>query len=556
MSAPHSPTRSRQRDVLARLARFARAVPGRNITSLGGLQAFTTLARFNPVIGLAVEDLSISLPPHAGYPAQAVRDCLRLVPNLESLVLILPAESPVTLLNGLIFPTLRVFSTNLPHRSLVSFLHIHGSLSSLILRACGRGASCPLRGIELRRLSSLQCPSRCFVGIVHGPLTNATVNLSHLTSMSFLAVQAASSSRLYALCVDFFSNDYDVLIRVAAAAPNLRKLKLNEKPHPQRRLQPTRRPWNNLREWHRALLRLPLLEEFMLRTLLSLASAHRSEVSIVLAWAEGVAHRPVPHPSLYHIALIQRGSNDAQQAISFMSAQPSFYPPSYLPANSSETSDTEKGPLVEHDDDDEKLVEAMVLDGEQAGRAGVAAPAPCIETLRSRVVVLQLEVTLLKAQRATDRAMLDVLKHDFAIIHASTRDLSDRTQRLGGMLERVEVLTTSMKQLSDSSMSREMLVQQSGCRESGHFGWVRMYANSMLHYVLTRTAVLPCMVRLRVCTLAVGHLRELRNRLASGTFEFCGLVLVSGLLWGLGIVLKRTVSPTEHDFPIWAALDM
>ena len=187
----------------------------------------------NPTIGTAVEDLTITLPAHDGYPAQVVRDCLRLTPNLESLSLFLPAESPVTILNGLIFPRLRVFSTDLPHRTLASFLNVHNSLASLSIRACGRSANCPLHGIELRRLSSLQCPSRCFVGITRGPLTTATVNLSRLTSMSFLAIQAVGSTQLYSLSVDFFSNDYDILIRIAAAAPNLRKLRLNEKPHPQ-----------------------------------------------------------------------------------------------------------------------------------------------------------------------------------------------------------------------------------------------------------------------------------------------------------------------------------
>lgn len=54
----------------------------------------------------------------------------------------------------------------------------------------------------------------------------------------------------------------------------------------------------------------------MLRTLVSLVSTHRLEVSIVLAWAQGVSQRPVPHPSLYHVGLIQRGPNDVQQVLS------------------------------------------------------------------------------------------------------------------------------------------------------------------------------------------------------------------------------------------------
>ncbi len=49
--------------------------------------------------------------------------------------------------------------------------------------------------------------------------------------------------------------------------------------------------------------------------------------------------------------------------------------------------------------------------------------------------------------------MLDLLKRDFAILHASTQDLSDRTRNLAHILERVEVLTASMKQLSHGSSS-------------------------------------------------------------------------------------------------------
>lgn len=188
------------------------------------------LTLHNPNVGRVVEDLTIKLPPNAGYPAQAVRVALRLSPNLRSLVLELPSASPVTLLNGLEFTKLRIFFTNLPHRALVSFLNTHGALTALSLQACGRSHACPLQGVELRRLSDLQCPSRCFVGIVHGSLVTATVNLSRMNSMAALAIQTLSSSYLYCLTVDYFTNDYDVLLRVANAAPNLRKLKLNEKP--------------------------------------------------------------------------------------------------------------------------------------------------------------------------------------------------------------------------------------------------------------------------------------------------------------------------------------
>lgn len=100
--------------------------------------------------------------------------------------------------------------------------------------------------------------------------------------------------------------------------------------------------------------------------------------------------------------------------------------------------------------------------------------------------------------------MLDVLKRDFAILHASTMDLSERTQRLGLILERVELLTTSMKQLSDShNSSLGAPVMQlsafselgmchtlfscrdiSTCLVSGHFASILTHTISMLQSAL------------------------------------------------------------------------
>ncbi|KAI9060541.1 hypothetical protein FKP32DRAFT_1678860 [Trametes sanguinea] len=305
--ATGSPTRSRHR---ASLASTALSLPTRHhvrVPSLEELQNFVLIGNFNPNIGRVIEDLSITLPSNVGYPAQAVRAALRIVPNVQCLVLDLPADSPVTLLSGVRFPNLRVFSTNLPHRTLVSFLIAHPFLDALALRDCGRGHTCPLRGLEFRDLSNLQCPSRCFVGVVRGPLTTATVNLSRLTSMSSLAVRSLSPAHLHTLTMDFFTNDYDVLSRVIFATPNLRNLKLNEKAQLERRRDGSiRRPWNDLREWHRALLRLPHLEQFMLRTLVFIGGPTRTEFDVVTAWAVGVGRRSVPHPSLYHVALIQK----------------------------------------------------------------------------------------------------------------------------------------------------------------------------------------------------------------------------------------------------------
>ncbi|KAI0647289.1 hypothetical protein C8Q79DRAFT_925854 [Trametes meyenii] len=110
--------------------------------------------------------------------------------------------------------------------------------------------------------------------------------------MSSLAIQTLSSSRLYSLTVDYFSNDYDILDRVAMAVPNLRKLKLNEKHHPQRHHDHARRPWNDLRSWHLTLLRLVHLEELMVRTLVSIPNQDTepgSNGQLLSHWFKGAA---------------------------------------------------------------------------------------------------------------------------------------------------------------------------------------------------------------------------------------------------------------------------
>ncbi|KAH9847485.1 hypothetical protein C2E23DRAFT_890017 [Lenzites betulinus] len=313
MEHAHTPTRSGRRESLTMSAHSFPVRRDVNIASRGGLETFVLLGHYNANIGRVVEDFRITLPDHEGYPAHELRAALRLTPNIECLVLNLPVESPVTLLNGLQFPNLRVFSSNLPHRVLSTFLAAHPLLVSLALRgSCGRSAQCPLQGLELHHLSDLQCPSRCFVGIARGSLVTATVNLTRLTSMSSLAIQTLSSSRLYSLAVDYHSTDYDVLSRVAMAIPNLRKLKLNEKPHNQRRYDHSRRPWNDLRSWHRILMTLPHLEELMLRTLTSIAGPTRTESNVVDAWARGIGQRATAHPSLFYIALIQKNTEDGQ----------------------------------------------------------------------------------------------------------------------------------------------------------------------------------------------------------------------------------------------------
>ncbi|TFK80422.1 hypothetical protein K466DRAFT_605346 [Polyporus arcularius HHB13444] len=315
-SSMHSPTRSRQHESLSALARVTRLQKVLRLTSLEKMELFIALAGHNGAIARVIEDLDISLPSRTGYPALVLRELLRLPRNIETLTLHLPSTSPPTILNGLLFPRLTVLTTNLPHHCLVSFLTAHPGIVSLTVQACGARHTCPLRDLNLGRMSQLQCPARCLAGIAHGHVTSATVNLTCMTSMAAVAINALSTSPLWTLTIDFFADDYDILTRIAGAAPNLRKLKLLEKPRAQRRFHHTRRPWNDVHQWHLTLLRLPYLEELLLRTHLTVTGPRRSEDTVVSAWANGALSRTTRHPNLFHIALLQGTGVAAGQRLS------------------------------------------------------------------------------------------------------------------------------------------------------------------------------------------------------------------------------------------------
>ena len=52
-------------------------------------------------------------------------------------------------------------------------------------------------------------------------------------------------------------------------------------------------------------MRFPRLEEFFLRTLVSVTSDGSTEHDVVLAWVHGTG-RPQRHPKLFYIALLQQ----------------------------------------------------------------------------------------------------------------------------------------------------------------------------------------------------------------------------------------------------------
>ena len=51
----------------------------------------------------------------------------------------------------------------------------------------------------------------------------------------------------------------------------------------------------------------------MLRTTREVTTSRRPEQSVVSDWANGTSSRPTPHPSLYHISLLQQDHNSVNQ---------------------------------------------------------------------------------------------------------------------------------------------------------------------------------------------------------------------------------------------------
>ncbi len=190
-------------------------------------------------VGAAVRELTIDLaPPVFAEPqslsvyCSAMRNTFRLTQGVTDLTLILPKNTPGDIFLLIHLHNLRLFKTNLPHRTIAQFLGRHKSLTHLVLGACGLVDKCPLAALDLRHVTSLECDASCVGAIAHGNLTYVTIeNRDPDRYMSSLLRDlAAPASSLYSLTIDFFVDDTDILQSIALVSPRLKKLKLIEHP--------------------------------------------------------------------------------------------------------------------------------------------------------------------------------------------------------------------------------------------------------------------------------------------------------------------------------------
>ena len=166
------------------------------------------------------------------YPVDALWEALSVASHLKDLVLLLSSDdTPNNILDGLHFPRLELFKTNLPHHYITPFVSHQPSLICLCLGSCGRahGEPCPLQVHNLNHIVTAEYPVSCVASIAHPKLLCLTVEGGcrlYNTPTSLRSIRPLLS--LFALTLDFFPDDYNILESVVQVAPQLQRLKLIE----------------------------------------------------------------------------------------------------------------------------------------------------------------------------------------------------------------------------------------------------------------------------------------------------------------------------------------
>ncbi|KAI0688943.1 hypothetical protein C8Q76DRAFT_635134, partial [Earliella scabrosa] len=276
-----------------------------------------------PEVATFARDLTIRL--HSPFPPEALRFCMLSCMNVVDLILILPRNAFGDVLVDLQFHRLQLFKTNLPHRFLPEFLASHPTVTNLCLGSCNPAPvpdePCPLRLVDLRHVETVECALECALATAHPALLRLTVE--HLGDPcprppTVLRLLQSPLVTLFALTLDFFPDDYEMLDQIVRAAPRVQKLKLLEKPCTYRRdglSRPSRRMWNHATRWARSLFRLEHLEDLALRTastFVRVPSSVANEKRTVVKWTTKTSRpsrstvRKDPHPTLTSVRVWYR----------------------------------------------------------------------------------------------------------------------------------------------------------------------------------------------------------------------------------------------------------
>ncbi|KAI0083223.1 hypothetical protein BDY19DRAFT_998749 [Irpex rosettiformis] len=302
----------------------------KRINSAGGLQDFAAELLAKPTRGLILDTLEISMLSDAPIPDYAlIRKCLELTPHITDLTLVLPLFIPTihsqstTVLTDVELPSLQLLKTNLPHTDVATFLKNTSNLNRLLFLVlqgtCVSADGCALRDVQLPGLTTLECSVGCLRHVCSPNIDHLVLHNNTPLTITSVSLHRAPpyNNNLTNLTLQFFSNDYHILDKIATFAPKLCKLRLVELLTPARNGRvPARRVWKAVNCMADSLKKLPLLEEFMLDSLDDLVgrggrkSRRQQEGELIHGWLTGrrrpwlrIGHRIKYHPSLYRISL-------------------------------------------------------------------------------------------------------------------------------------------------------------------------------------------------------------------------------------------------------------
>ncbi|EGO23489.1 hypothetical protein SERLADRAFT_438797 [Serpula lacrymans var. lacrymans S7.9] len=203
------------------------------------LDSFLDAALYNNNLATSVQSLHIIF--HRTFPPiPKLRQCLLAIRNVVDLELQLPRASAanwVRLLQGIRLPRLELLHTDCPPFSLAQFLNEHAAITHLNMSGRNyRGHDYyELANTRLSFLSEIEGPSSCVTSLVRDSPTSRVaahcVNNADfaLPLICLLSSLSTSTTALTVLQLDFDPTDYDLLRRIANAAPFVTTLKLVER---------------------------------------------------------------------------------------------------------------------------------------------------------------------------------------------------------------------------------------------------------------------------------------------------------------------------------------
>ncbi|KAI0314352.1 hypothetical protein OF83DRAFT_1174818 [Amylostereum chailletii] len=251
------------------------------------VDAFLDRVEKSTTAALVVETLIID---HLSDAATSIFRILERTHFVEELVLNISNQSPTTLLLPQPFAHLAAFETNLPHATIRPFLEKHPHLMLLKIGHCDEKTDCCLKNVSLPYLTDLSCPPKCAAALApFAPLTRLFATARDQSdavfdiSMLFNLSTNITLSKLTVLHVTFDPCDVLTMSKIAAGAPGLTDLKLEENPYIAKGMMCLIPAWR-VEDWVLAMRSLSKLQCLWLKTLIPLSSPAYPDDDLANDW--------------------------------------------------------------------------------------------------------------------------------------------------------------------------------------------------------------------------------------------------------------------------------